>query len=57
MKRFVASAIVALVALGATATSAAADPGGAPAVHGLSGAEWGKAVSGLAKAGMMPFHK
>lgn len=50
MKKFFASVAVTGLLLGATATSAFAAEDGAPGAHGLSGREWGAAVSGLAKS-------
>ena len=50
MKKFAATAAIALglVALGAPAASAA--PGGAPAAHGVDGKTFGGLVSGLAQS-------
>jgi hypothetical protein len=41
---------MAVLALAVMAVPAVAAPGGAPAAHGLSGADFGKAVSGLAQS-------
>jgi hypothetical protein len=56
MLRKVSGLILALALTFVFTGTALAAPGGAPGAHGLSGADWGKAVSGLAQAGMMPYH-
>jgi hypothetical protein len=49
MKRKVVLVAATVVALALPAAANAA-PGGAPAAHGLPGAEWGAAASGLAQS-------
>jgi hypothetical protein len=48
-KRSAAFLSTALLAVAILAPAALAAPGGAPAAHGASGKDFGKAVSGLAK--------
>jgi hypothetical protein len=49
-KRILAVTVLAGAAALVAPAAAMAAPGGTPAVHGVSGAEWGAAVSGLAQS-------
>jgi hypothetical protein len=57
MLRRISALMLALALTFVFTGTALAARGGAPAVHELSGREWGAAVSGLATAGMMPYHE
>ncbi len=48
MKKFAATAALALGLVAVAAPAASAAPGGAPAAHGVDGRTFGAAVSGLA---------
>jgi hypothetical protein len=50
MMRRKAALVAATVVALALPSAAVAAPGGTPGVHGVSGSEWGAAVSGLAQS-------